>query len=139
MNMRIYTPRIFNDKKKLAEMLELRNQGWTVTNLSRRYNCHYSSIINQANKYGIKAKEKPIREYESVRKYEKRDDIPKVDVKIITEKDKKMGIGKRNQGKNYADYLKEYGMKLIFNSEGYEIINNKKKISSSELQGKVNG
>lgn len=44
--MRMYT-RVFRDKKKLAEMLQHRANGWTIVELSDLYNVDHTSILYQ--------------------------------------------------------------------------------------------
>jgi hypothetical protein len=44
---------VFNDKKKLEEMLNLRKAGWTYQSLAMIYGVDHSSIYGQCKKYGI--------------------------------------------------------------------------------------
>lgn len=90
--------RIFSDPKKLAEMLALRNQGWSSIRLALKYKCDHSSILNQISKNSSPRVRRNL--YDSKR-------LTNKGVPALTAEDIKSGIVKMNLGKDYADYLKE--------------------------------
>ena len=52
MSTRTYT-RKFDDKKKLASMLALREQGWSYLSLAFIFGVDFSSIYYECKKYGV--------------------------------------------------------------------------------------
>src|SRR3990167_4921209 len=88
--------KVFRNEKVLKEMLDLRSKGWSFPALAARYDCDHSSIIWQVKKHGVE----PL-------------------VPIEHSWTEKKGARKINQGKDYAGYLREMGIKLV-NIDGWK-------------------
>lgn len=107
--MRKNDKKIFLDKPTLYRMLNLRKTGLTVTTLAIMFNCDYSSIRAQCDKYGIE----PLEEVWPERitggmVY----GIERIIAEIIphyqTQTNYKVVNGERiNLGKSYAEYIAE--------------------------------
>ncbi len=87
---------VFNDKKKLDEMLELRKRGWTYMSLGLLYGVDYSSIYHTCKKYNVE----PLFSTKGLNKLNFNLSINHI-LKTIGLRQKKI--------KNYADYLKDAG------------------------------
>lgn len=87
---------IFDDKKKLNEMLELRKKGWTYVSLGFLYGVDFSSIYHECKKFHV---EPPVKATRS----NKAGIVLSPDniLKVVGLKPKKI--------KTYADYLKDAG------------------------------
>lgn len=109
--MRAGYKKIFNDEKKLQEMLDLRSQGWSFPKLGARYGCDHSSIIYQVKKHGVRVKSELLNQFQRSGYRKSCTIYPTVEISI-TESDKRMGVVKMNQGKDYIDYLRELNIQL---------------------------
>jgi len=99
--------KIFNDKKRLYGLVELRRAGWSISTLSILFNCDRTSIRLQCDKYGIipwSRENYPIKNII----------IPIIRPLADKNEDKWVLIdGERiNQGKSYKDYLREYKLRI---------------------------
>lgn len=96
------TSRIFNDKRKLRDMLSLYSEGLSQTDLAEKFNCDHSSIAYQVQKYGVVRfqplpKRLRLRPFNTHRKI--RSEPPRIVVVVANETP--------YDGKSYAEYLQE--------------------------------
>src|SRR3990167_8393146 len=112
--------RVFRNKPELLqEMLDLRKQGWSFPRLGVKYGVDYSSIIYQVKKHGDKVKQELLkRKSKKTTKETTKERYRAAHIPQIMKQDIELVIEKINQGKNYADYLKEKKMQLV-NCEGW--------------------
>ena len=90
--MKIEYQRVFKDKNKLKEMLELRQKGKSLPWLAKHYSCDHSSILWQCHKYGV-VPGKPV-------KWTPREVVKKEDRKPTIYLKREI-----NQGKMYKEYI----------------------------------
>lgn len=100
--MRLYDHKIFQDREKLAEMLDLRLGGYSISALATLFKCDKSSIRYQCDKYNV---EPPYKEVYAVERIASQVTSSAIgNWKIIN--------GERvNMGKSYKEYLQEVGFK----------------------------
>lgn len=87
---------IFDDKKKLHEMLELRKKGWTYISLGTLYGVDYSSIYHECKKFHVEPPIKATR-------------LNKAGINLSTGYILKIVGLKPKRIKSYADYLRDAG------------------------------
>lgn len=89
--------RVFDDKKKLQEMLTLCDAGWSDKALAIRFNCDHSSVIYQRRKHGV-VKRKSTFKITHLRELNKKKSNHKY-ADLLEEE--------LNQGHNYKEYLEK--------------------------------
>lgn len=101
--MRKNDKKIFLDKPTLYRMLNLRKTGLTVTTLAFMFNCDYSSIRAQCDKYGIV----PHDEIYGIERI-----IAQIIPLYLQETRYKVVNGEKiNLGRSYAEYMAISGIK----------------------------
>lgn len=92
--------KLFLDRDKLTQMINLRRNGLTVTTLAIMFGCDYSSIRAQCDKYGIVPRVDVIYGIERI--------IAQIIPHYIQSKTFKVVNGEKiNLGKSYAEYVTE--------------------------------
>lgn len=97
--------KIFLDKKKLSQLIQLRKNGVSEGSLALMFGCAKSSIITQLQKHHVKKPSKVFSAQLNTR-WVLKDLREKGEIPVQEDKYFDMGGRRINRGKSYAEYLK---------------------------------